>query len=43
LTHTPRLNGAGKNTGWFLMVLNVRVRATDFDLRVKRVRERLVN
>ena len=37
------LERSRENTGWFLMVLNVRVRAIDFDLRVKRVRFRLVN
>ena len=36
--HTPRLKGEGKNRGRFFIVLKLRVRATDFDFRVNRVR-----
>jgi hypothetical protein len=39
LIHTPLLKGDGKKTGRFFIELNVRVRAIDFDLRLKRLRE----
>lgn len=35
LVQTPRLKGAGKNTGLFSMELKVRVKATDLDFRLK--------
>ena len=38
LMQTPRLKGAGKKFGRFLIELKLLVRATDFDLRVNRVR-----
>jgi hypothetical protein len=34
--HTPLLKGDGKKLGRFLIVLNVRVSAIDFDLLLKR-------
>jgi len=37
-TQTPRLKGAGKNIGRFLIVLKVRVKAIDFDLRLNLAR-----
>ena len=42
-TQTPRLKGAGKKMGRFLMLLKVRVKATDFDLRLKRLRDDFVS
>jgi hypothetical protein len=36
LTQTPLLKGAGKNEGWFLIVLKVLVNAIDLDLALKR-------
>lgn len=40
---TPRLNGELKNTGLFFLVLNPRVKATDFDLREVLLLFRLTN
>ena len=38
LMHTPRLKGAAKKFGRFLIVLKLFVSATDFDFRTKRTR-----
>jgi hypothetical protein len=38
LMHTPRLKGAAKKFGRFLIVLKLFVSAIDFDLRTKRTR-----
>jgi hypothetical protein len=43
LTQTPLLKGDGKNFGLFFIALKVRVKAIDFDFRLKRFRDDFVN